>query len=156
MPRTNNNNVLKTRTVYVISSLKTNLVYIGSTSESLSIRLSKHKTNKDCLGYKIIELGDYKISPLCIVNNCSRAEILLKEKDYLNFMKDIIINKIDTCDSYNKNYVAPNKQLSYKKQLLRESTKVLCSVCNSYITHGRLKLHSKTLKHQTFLSVMVS
>lgn len=146
MPKTNNDNILKTRTVYIISSLKTNKVYIGSTSEKLSTRLSKHKTNKDCRSNIIISLGDYKISPLCIVNNCTRKEISLKEKDYFIGFKDILVNLIDTKDSYNKNYKSHNSELSYIKFLNRLKETIICPVCNIELKRGSLYNHKKN-KH---------
>ena len=84
---------LKTRTVYIISSALTPKVYIGSTSIKLCSRMSVHRDKKsNCTAKSIIQFGDAKISPLCIVENCSRKEIELKEKDYILMMQDIAVN----------------------------------------------------------------
>lgn len=84
---------LKTRTVYIISSTLTLKVYIGSTSLKLCSRMSVHRDKKsNCTAKSIIKFGDAKISPLCIVENCSRKEIEIKEKDYILMMPDIAVN----------------------------------------------------------------
>ena len=93
---------LKTRTVYILSSALTNKVYIGSTCQKLSVRLSAHKSrsnnNHKCTSSKIIELGEYKISPLCVIENCTQKEIELKEQDFIFCFKDICVNFLGTKD----------------------------------------------------------
>ena len=138
--------IQKTRTVYIVSSALTPKVYIGSTSQKLSKRLSDHKSlYSRCKAREIIELGEYKISPLCVVENCTRKEIELKESDFIFCFKDICVNISGTKDSYSKNYKEPWVLDGRKKE--HQNTKNDCSICGgSYTNHNKAQ-HLKTKKH---------
>lgn len=138
--------IQKTRTVYILSSALTPKVYIGSTCKKLSRRLSHHKSNhSECKSREIIELGEYKISPLCVIENCTQKEIELKEKDFIFCFKDICVNILGTKDSYSKDYVTPYKLDGRNKEWQR--TKNDCSICGGKYTNSSKGKHFKTKKH---------
>jgi hypothetical protein len=137
--------ILKTRTVYIVSSALTPKVYIGSTSQKLAYRLSKHKSRPSCKAREIIQLGEYKITPLCIVENCTRKEIELKEQDFIFCFKDICVNLKGTKDSKSKDYVKPYILDGRNKE--HQNTKNECCVCDGKYTNHNKARHFKSKKH---------
>ena len=136
---------LKTRTVYILSSALTPKVYIGSTCRKLSVRLSGHKGRTSCRAREIIELGEYKISPLCVIENCTKREIELKEQDYIFCFKDICVNILGTKNSYSKNYKEPCRlDGRYKTQ---QSIRHDCSVCGGNYSNSNKTQHLRSVKH---------
>ena len=137
---------LKTRTVYIVSSALTPKVYIGSTCKKLSYRLSVHKhISSRCKSREIIELGEYKISPLCVVENCTRQEIELKERDFIFCFKDICVNLLGTKDYSSKNYKEPGRLDGRYKEW--QNTKIDCCVCGGKFTNANKAKHFKSTKH---------
>ena len=60
----------KTRTIYIISSMLYNKSYIGSTSRTLTRRLSEHKNMTNITACnEVTKYGDLIIAPLLIVEN---------------------------------------------------------------------------------------
>lgn len=139
--------IQKTRTVYILSSALTPKVYIGSTCKKLSQRLTEHKNKKDCKAREIIELGEYKINPLCVVDNCTKKEIELKEKDFIFCFKDICVNICGIKDSYLKDYKRPCVLDGRKKE--SGNTKNDCCICGGSYTNVNKTPHFRTKKHIT-------
>ena len=138
--------ILKTRTVYIISSMLFNKVYIGSTCQQLNQRLSSHKQHNDhCTSWKVIQHGDYMIAPLLIVPNCTKQEIVLKEKDFIKQYKDICVNFLETKDSNSENYKRPCELDGRKKA--QQNTKFDCCVCGGKYTNVNKARHLKSHKH---------
>lgn len=156
---------LKTRTVYIISSALSTNVYIGSTSRGLTRRLIEHK-HKDCrCTSKLVTCySDVKISPLCIIENCSRKDIELKEYDYINAMKNIVVNLMGTKDAHSKEYknnyckeylsdkthndnhkeIVNNNYVKNKITInQRKNTVVNCNQCNKTYTKANKSWHMK-------------
>ena len=140
--------ILKTRTVYILSSALTPKVYIGSTSQKLYKRLSKHKKiSSRCTSREIIQLGEYKISPLCVIENCTQKEIELKEQDFIFAFKDICVNITGTKDSKSTDYKSPGRlDGSFKAQ---QHTKNDCCVCGGKFTQQNKARHLKSAKHNS-------
>lgn len=136
--------MLKTRQVYIISSALTDRVYIGSTCKTLKTRLGGHRS-LDCASREIIKLGQYKISPLCIIKNCSKKEIEIKEKDFRDAMKDIVVNLSGMKDSKSKAYKKPWELDGRKKDYF--NSKVVCSDCNSICSISSITNHKRSKKH---------
>ena len=139
--------ILKTRTVYILSSALTPKVYIGSTSQKLTdrLRVHKHISRSRCKSREIIELGEFKISPLCVVENCTKKEIEIKELDYIFCFKDICVNISGTKDSYSKDYKRPCQLDGRKKDC--QKIKNICCVCGGKYTNASKAGHFKTAKH---------
>ena len=135
--------IRKTRTVYIISSILCNKVYIGSTYQQLNQRLHRHKNKSNtCSSYEVIQHGDYMISPLLIVPNCTRQEIELKERDFIFCFKDICVNFRGTKDSYSKDYKRPYDLDGRRKYWC--NTKNICCVCGGKYTNEHKAHHFKT------------
>jgi hypothetical protein len=144
---------LKTRTVYIISSALTPKVYIGSTSRLLRERFACHKVIKQTTNSNLITCySDAKISPLCIIENCSKKEILLKEKDYMNAMKDIIVNYKGTLNSGASTYKAPG--LLNGNEAKYKAIKYNCD-CGGKYNNGNKAKHFKTKKHLNFSNIII-
>ena len=138
--------IRKTRTVYIISSMLFDKVYIGSTSRTLAKRFDVHNLMKEtCTSKVIIGYGDAKISPLCVVENCTRQDIELKEKDFIFCFKDICVNIRGTKDSKSKDYKRPSILDGRKKDW--ENTTNICCVCGRKYTNVNKAQHFKTKKH---------
>ena len=138
--------IRKTRTVYIISSMLTPKVYIGSTSRTLAKRFERHNCMKElCTSKVIIGYGGAKISPLCVVENCTKQEIELKEQDYIFCFKDICVNIRGTKDRYSKDYKRPC--LLDGRYKAWQNTKNICCVCGGKYTNVNKTQHLKSPKH---------
>lgn len=137
---------LKTRTVYQLSSSFTDKIYIGSTSYGLSKRIAKHKEQNDgCTSKQLIIYEDVKISPLCVIEKCTKEEIELKEHDFIISLKDICVNRRGTKGRYEPGYTRPYRKSGLES--VHNKTKVMCNICNREYTVGTIKKHEKTNKH---------
>ena len=137
--------MLKNRTVYIISSSQTSKVYIGSTSRLLRERFASHKVpGQNTNSWLITKYNDSKISPLCIILNCSKKDILVKEKDFILAMKDIVVNYKGTLNSRTPEYRSPGflngDEARYK------AIKYDCE-CGGKYNNGNKAKHLKTRKH---------
>jgi len=81
--------------IYIIRFFRNEkLVYIGSTTQSLSARLKSHQYNKGCSLYKFVQefrKGNFKccyieLLELCVCNN--RNELFRKEGEFIRKYKD--------------------------------------------------------------------
>ena len=140
--------MLRTRTVYLISSMQTDKIYIGSTCKSLNQRLINHRYQKNT-SKEITKFGDAKIEWLCVKQNCTRKEIEHKEKYFIKLFKDICVNKNFTKDSYSKEYIEPCRIDGRRKK--QQSTKNDCSICDGKYTNVNKAKHLKSKKHLSFL-----
>ena len=120
--------------VYVIRSPSTNKIYIGSTIETLSSRMSKHRYqfnnfigsdnyNKWCQSYYILENLDAYIELLSEHQNISKYELRRFEGEAIRANKDICVNKIiagrDEKES-KKQYKKTEKAKDYNKKYMKE------------------------------------
>jgi len=88
-------------TVYQIVDRTNNNFYIGSTVESLSIRLSKHKSDYRRYNdgkthfkqsYEIIKNNDFFIEEIECINFDDEIDLRLLERDYILLSYDYNIN----------------------------------------------------------------
>ena len=107
--------------VYAIRSHSTDKVYIGSTIETLSSRMSKHrydfKHNHGVTSSEILKFNDCYIELICDYP-CERKEQLdRKEGEYIRQYKDKCVNR-SIAGRTNKEWVEVNKEqiLNQKKQ----------------------------------------
>lgn len=80
--------------LYIIKSKNTNKVYVGSTTQSLEARYSKHvadweswkdgKRERKVSSFEILEMGDSYIELLELFPCCGKAELELREKEWIN------------------------------------------------------------------------
>ena len=84
--------------IYTIRSPNTNKIYIGSTTQSLSRRLTKHKTDYTTNRLKttsriLFELGEPYIELLECHSCNSKIELMKREGELIRQYKDICVNK---------------------------------------------------------------
>lgn len=146
--------------IYAIRSYLTDKIYIGSTCQQLSNRLSKHRTNyRSHLNGKyhfvtsffIIEHEDAYIELLELYPCNSKMELERREGELIrlhNCVNRCIAGRtsqqyrddnIEKIKEYNKNYKIENaeKIKEYK------STKIECNICQKLITQNNILAHKK-------------
>lgn len=138
--------MLKTRQVYIISSPLTDQVYIGQTCRTLDQRLGGHKSSSNTtLSKVLIKLGEFKITSLCTIPNCTKQEILNKEKEYIQQYHDKVVNICGIKNRNSKDYIRPDS-LDGRYQAHR-TIKHTCNICNGVYTNQHKATHFKTKKH---------
>ena len=83
--------------IYKIFSNQTNKIYIGSTTQKLSYRFNRHKSDyklqKNKIGaFEVLQFDDAKIEAIEICDNLSNDELRIKERYYYDLYKDDICN----------------------------------------------------------------
>jgi len=151
--------------IYTIRSYKTDDVYVGSTTQTLAKRMSKHRGNFKCYkkgtynyvsSYEILKFDDAYIE-LVILNPCnSKSELDAVEGKYIREM-DCINRRIE--GRTKKQYYNDNKErLNEKhkqynidnKERLNEKHTCICG--GRYSTQKKAR-HFKTKKHQLFITM---
>jgi len=134
--------------IYSIRSHQTKDIYIGSTIQTLSMRIASHrreykrwlKTNtKYCSSFKLIQYEDVYIELIEEINVQSRQELRKLEGECIR--KTNCVNKI-IAGRTKKEYNLDNRDKinnNHKKQLTCE--------CGSIITQYYLNYHQKSKKH---------
>jgi hypothetical protein len=89
---------VKTGTIYKISTEKSDKVYVGSTTQPLNRRFTKHKSDFkvnrcECTSRELFELGECKIEALEVLYNCTKRELVIKEQEYQDLLKKFLVNK---------------------------------------------------------------
>jgi group I intron endonuclease len=156
--------------IYKITNCVDNEVYVGSTTQSLSRRFSKHKidcnkrNNNIHTHFDKIGIHNFCISLLENYPCTTKSELLLREGHYirelatLNARIEGRTNKEYYQDNKEKiaEYYQDNKEkrTEYKKEYYQENKekqlkKVECEVCKSIVSYTNLLRHQKTLKCQS-------
>jgi hypothetical protein len=134
----------RTSIIYKLISSKTNLIYIGSTSQTLSARLIGHRKKNNITRAKLLfEYGKehVKIIQLATYENITKKELEEKENEYIKKYKDDIVNLKGT-QGYTKLSKKEIGELSREREY-----KVKCNFCNSLISCQRhLKVHQQSKK----------
>ena len=147
---------MRKRTVYVLCHEGSDIgrdVYVGSTSQKLSKRLSEHKYDCHCYNKKIYEdkllvwmfqvgVENWMIRPLLTLE-CSKEVIREFELVWINILK---------CDL---NMISPiQDDKNEKDRVLRieeknvDEKKYFCNVCEkAFRSNWKLKRHKSTFKH---------
>ena len=165
--------------IYKIWSLSTDKIYVGSTVEPLSKRMTKHrhcykkyKEGKKLLttSSKIFEHGDAKIE---LIEKCPckcKEELVAREGYYIRAL-DCVNKRIEDRNwkEYGREYRKLNKdkitqycranrdkRLQYNKQYRqankeRNKEKVTCE-CGSIVSRDYLRKHKKTKKHSLLMN----
>ena len=147
--------------IYKLIIRNSNLIYIGSTIQTLHKRLAEHKknrNNKKYASYKLYDLEDdeCKVKIILIKNfSCNNKQELLKEEDL--FIQNIeCINKYrayltneEKKDLKNKNAKKWNVE-NTEKIKERKKTKIVCE-CGTELTKGELWRHKKSKKHNDLI-----
>ena len=151
--------------IYRIVSNVCDLVYYGSTCETLSRRLQEHRSayksylngkGNNISSYEVIEKGNYQI---ILVENypCnSREELKARERFYIE--NNNCVNKCIPGRTY-KEYCEENRKrlIEYKKEWYEshreiisqeKKEKIRCDICDSEIVKYGINRHKLSLKCQ--------
>jgi hypothetical protein len=142
--------------IYKLWSPSKNIIYIGSTTQTLSRRLSKHlgdykaNTNNKSYSYLVLECEDYKIELLEEYPCNNRQQLEQKEGEYIK--NNICCNKNgagitkqerDTyIKEYNKQYYTNNKEYhkEYNKNNKERNTEYMKKYLEEYNEANKEKL----------------
>ena len=147
------------------------LVYIGSTTQTLSLRMGQHRSKyKQYLNgtynyvssFKVLECPDARIELIEEVKCESRAELhkiegkYIRERDCVNkviagrTMKEYRRTHKEQRNEYGRQYYRTHKEKIKEKM----SVKVQCE-CGSSVSKRNISTHRKTKKHQTYLESLL-
>ena len=153
--------------IYCIRSHNTDLIYIGSTIQPLSVRIGGHKKSlkgflKDkknyCYSFKIFEWGDAYIELLELYPCKNREELLKKEGEYIRKMKCVNKSiagrtKKEYYEFYKEKilkrhykYYYDNKKKINERNNEKNREKIIC-ICGSTINRSSNARHKRTKKH---------
>jgi len=116
--------------IYALRSYKTTMIYIGSTTQTLSQRLGGHmrcykcwlnNTGKYRLSFEIIKQGDCYIELIEYADCKTRAELLKKEGEFIRKMK--CVNTQIPGRDLKQYYIDNKKELSNKGKKYYEKNK---------------------------------
>ena len=134
----------KTSIIYKLISSKTDLIYIGSTTQTLQSRLIGHRKKGNITRAKV--LFDYGKEHVSIVElakfeNISKPDLEKKEYEFIQLFHDTIVNLKGT-----KGYTGLSK-VEISKQSRKHDHAVICSFCSAHIASLRnLTVHHKSKK----------
>ena len=149
--------------IYTIRSYLTDNIYIGSTTQSLTKRLSKHKADykwfitgngNNVTSFEIIKFGDAYIELLeefpCETKNqlCKREGELIRENNCVN--KNIAGRTRAEYRDDNKDKNNENQKLYYQDNKDKINEKNVCECGGCYSNHHK-SAHLKTLKHLNYI-----
>jgi len=162
--------------IYKIECKITYDVYYGSTIVSLSERIRKHKSCRDCTAINIIDRGNFTCTIIEAYPCKSKQELEARERWYIE--NNICVNRLipgrtpqeyyqDNKDKLiaqqkeryqnNKVYILQhNKEYREKiKAYLKKyySTKIKCE-CGCEVTRSNLARHLKSKKHQNYSATL--
>jgi len=165
--------------IYKIWSPSTDMVYIGSTTQSLAERLGNHVRNYKCFlngknrfvtSFKIIKYGDYKIELVENIDCNNREELNRSEgkvirntencinrciagrtpKQYkLDNKQQISIQRTEYRQN-NKKKISKYNIEYYQKNIEKIKIKINCE-CGSIVRKKDIAAHRRTKKHREFI-----
>ena len=155
--------------IYEILCNETNERYIGSTFQTLNLRIRSHKCpSNGTMSKGIIDRGNFTFKILEELPNSTKNELLLKEKEYFLKLECINVNSplttIEERKAYNlekankfykdnKEYVLNNRKVWYNENKENVSKirkqKHLC-ICGMYYTIHNKSRHEQSKKHLNF------
>ncbi len=118
--------------IYKIISKNTNMIYIGSTIQTLAQRMTGHckdyryyinKTMHYTSSVDMLEQGDYEIVELEKYPCNNNDELLLKEQEYIDKFRDICVNRQNAVKdpNYQSKYNLRNKEIrKIKSKIYRD------------------------------------
>ncbi len=130
--------------------------YIGSTTQTLENRFSKHKSNpktSTCSSRVIIEAGDSTAKILECGLYPDGHSMRVRERFYIELESELVVNihmPSRSKKESNAIYVSKNREsLNNKKR-----EKVLCELCNKHITRSNLATHKGSDLHLSNLKAL--
>ena len=158
--------------IYIIKSLETEKVYIGSTCLSLNDRFSMHKSKYKkytngkgnyLTSFNILKFEDAYIELLENIQDITHQDLLQKEGDYIRKNKSCV-NKniagrthkqyyIDNIEKTRKYYIDNIERIKtyYINNRDKLSQKISCDCSGTYRVDCKFK-HLNTIKHQKYMN----
>ena len=151
--------------IYTIRSYKTDEIYVGSTTQTLSKRMSKHRGNFKCYkngtynyvsSFEILKYDDAYIE-LVILNPCnSKTELDAVEGQYVRKMD--CVNKIIPGRSRKEYYVDNREKIKQyytdnKDQINEYKSQKHTCICGGKFTTSHKAQHLNTKKHQLYITM---
>jgi len=132
--------------IYKIECNITNDVYYGSTTQSLSERIRKHKTTRHCNSVYIIDRGNYSCK---IIENypCnSKYELELRERWWIE--NNVCINQIIPTRTH-KEWCEDNKEqyLQWRKEYNQENKEQRAQYYKEYRENNKEQIAQKKKEH---------
>lgn len=156
--------------VYMITDTNETMRYIGSTKQTLSQRMTVHRSNYRRWKENKTQnyCASFSLFDTCGINNCQI--LLLHEmegdsKDAIRIIEHHYISETECVNkrgAYRSEEQLRNYQLNYQPKYRAENreklnayarTKITCE-CGREITRGALATHRHTSRHKRFLSAM--
>lgn len=140
--------------IYVIRSYKTNLVYVGSTTQHLCQRMSKHRINykqwlKNGTGfmtsYKLLDFDDAYIELLEEYPCENKNQLQRKEGEYIRNMENVV-NK----------FIAGRTHAEYKKDNRDIINQHNDCECGGHYIHNHKARHLRTNKHKKYIQTLTN
>ena len=169
---------LMTGQIYKIVSPNTHKIYIGSTFETLAQRLRHHtyewRNGIACTVKKVLDAGDFKIEFLEEVKVESKAQLRMKEQEWVEKLSNIIVNKnkafstleqtkqkqnehnkerYKTDSEYREKLNERNKERYKTDVIFKEKhraynrLKEFCEICGNYTNKAKMNRHKASKKH---------
>ena len=131
--------------IYKIISIYTLMIYIGSTTQSLSKRLGEHKTNykkgRNKSSKHIIKLGGYKIILIHNFNCNNRDELRAEEQRVMDLYKrEDLVN-------YIKAYLTPEQKKEYDKQYNEANKETIQEYNKQHYENNKQKIQENRKKY---------
>ena len=141
--------------IYALRSYKTDNIYIGSTTQTLSQRLGGHKRDYKrwlngkknwCSSYEIIKQGDYYIELIEYADCKTKAELCKKEGEFIRKMK--CVNKVIAGRDM-KQYHQDNKEHrnNNSRQYYKNNREKLLKDKKQYNIDNQEKIAERRKKH---------
>ena len=142
--------------IYKLWSPSTGLTYIGSTCQSIAMRLAGHVRSKKChdsgkslnylTSYEILDYNDYRIDLLEEYPCENRMQLNKREGEII--LETDCVNKIVAGRTKKQYYEANKETLNKQSKQYRERTgrskKILCSLCGRILRTDKMKRHQTT------------
>lgn len=152
--------------IYKITSIHTDKIYIGSTTQPLRKRLNEHKNNKvkSIVSHKLFELGECNIELIEEYPCDNRQQLVRREGTYILNNKNCInkciagrtkkeSNRIDylrNTEQYKK--WSREGRIRNKVHLREQSKEKFVCECGGHYTRYHKNRHLKTTKHIQFIN----
>ena len=151
--------------IYKIVSSNTDKCYVGSTTKSLSKRLSGHKAHMNCgrntTSKQILELGNYSIELLELFPCNSKKELCERERYYIDTLN--CVNKVIPCRTLKEWSLDNKEEQSNKLKKYRIDNKEIINAkrgvkhtceCGGKYTLRHKATHIKTKRHINYLNFL--
>ena len=131
--------------IYQITSPNTKKIYVGSTTEQLQVRFSKHISDwkrlphKNVSSKKILEAGEARIELLEEVNVENNTELRKIERKWMEKLCNVVNIK--------KAYIT-KEEARLDKNDKQNNIFTYCELCDTWVSgYRRLTYHVDTIKH---------